>query len=69
MPKLNVQFDSKVNKLLQELADQKGTTKTEIILRALVTYKSLNDEISDGDKRVSVTSAKENRILKNIILP
>jgi predicted transcriptional regulator len=69
MPKLNVQFDSKVNKLLQELADQKGTTKTEIILRALATYKSLNDETSDGDKRVSVTSAKENRILKNIILP
>ena len=70
MPKLTVQFDSNVNKMLQELADRKGATKVEILRRALATYKHLDDEIFDNDgKRVSITSAKENKILKDIILP
>jgi len=69
MPKLTVQFDSKVNKLIQELAERKSTTKTEIIRRALITYKYLDDETLDDDKRVSVTSTKEDKILKDIILP
>jgi len=69
MPKLTVQFDSKVNKMLKELAERKGTTKMEIIRRALATYKHLDDETLDDDKRVSVTSASSDKILKDIILP
>ena len=57
----------KVNNMLKELAERKGTTKTEIIRRALAMYKRLDDETSDGDKRVSITSAKDARILKDII--
>ena len=69
MPKLTVQFDNKVSKLLKELAERKGTTKVDIIRRDLATYKYLDDEILEGEKRVSVTSAKEDKILKDVVLP
>ena len=69
MPKLTVQFDDKVNNMLQELAERKDTTKVAILRRALATYKYLEDETLDSDKRISVTSAKEDKILKDVILP
>ena len=69
MPKLTVQFGDKMNQLLEELAAEKGTTKTEIIRRALAMYRYLDKETSDGTKRVSVTSAKTDKILKDVILP
>ena len=67
MPKLTIRFGDKTDKLLKELAAEKGTTKTEIIRRALLTYKYLNDETKDGDKHVSVTSASTP--IKHVILP
>jgi predicted transcriptional regulator len=69
MPKLTIQFDNKVSKMLQDLAERKGTTKVDIIRRALATYKYLDDEMLDDDKRVSVTSAKNDTIIKDVILP
>ena len=69
MPKLTVQFGDDTSKLLKELAAEKGTSQTEIIRRALAMYRYLDKETRDGDKRVSVTSAKENKILKDVILP
>jgi len=68
MPKLTVRFGDQMNKMLKELAAEKGTTQTEIIRRALATYKYLNDETKDGDKRVSVTS-KSDKTIREIILP
>ena len=68
MPKLTIRFGDKTNKLLTELAEEKGTTKTEIIRRALVTYKYLDEEIKDGSKRVSITSTKD-KTIKDVILP
>ena len=69
MPKLTVQYDNKINKLLKELAERKGTTKVDIIRRALATYKYLDDETIDQDKRVSVTSVATDKIIKDVILP
>ena len=69
MPKLTVQFDNRINKLLKELAERKGTTKVDIIRRALATYKYLDDETIDQDKRVSVTSVATDKIIKDVILP
>jgi predicted transcriptional regulator len=69
MPKLTIKFDDKVNKMLEELSERKDTTKVDIIRRALATYKYLDDETLEGDKRVSVTSAKEDKILKDVVLP
>ena len=69
MPKLTVQFGKRTNQLLEELAEEKGITKAEVIRRALAMYKYLDDETRNGDKRVSVTSAATDKILKDIILP
>ncbi len=69
MPRLTIQFDRQIDKMLKELAERKSATKVDILRRALATYKHLDDEILDGDKCVSITSAKENKILKDIILP
>ena len=69
MPKLTIQFDDKVNKMLLELAERKGTTKVDILRRALAAYKYLDDETLDGKKRVSVTDADEATILKDVVLP
>lgn len=69
MPKLTIQFNSQVDKMLKELAERKGTTKVDILRRALSAYKYLDDETLDDSKRVSVTSAKDNKILKDVILP
>ena len=68
MPKLTVQFGDQMSRMLKELAAEKGTTQTEIIRRALATYKYLSDETKDDDKRVSVTS-KTDKTIRDIILP
>jgi len=68
MPKLTIRFGDKTDKLLKELAEEKGTTKTEIIRRALVTYKYLDEETKDGSKRVSITTTN-NETIKDVILP
>ena len=58
----------RLHDLLKQMAAEKGTTKTEIIRRALMTYKYLDDETKDGEKRVSITS-KEDKSIKDVILP
>jgi predicted transcriptional regulator len=69
VPRLTIQFDRQIDKMLKELAERKGTTKVDILRRALAAYKYLDDEVFDDDgKRISVTS-KENKILKDVILP
>ena len=68
MPKLTIRFGEKTDKLLKELAEEKGTTKTEIIRRALVTYKYLDDETKDSASTVSITS-RDNKTIKDVILP
>ena len=68
MPKLTIRLGDKTDKLLTELAEEKGTTKTEIIRRALMTYKYLDEEVKDGNKRVSITT-KNNETIKDVILP
>ena len=69
MPRLTIQFDRQIDKMLKELAERKGTTKVDILRRALSAYKYLDDETLDGKKRVSVTSTEEDKILKDVILP
>ncbi len=69
MPKLTIKFDDSINKILVDLAQRKNTTKVDIIRRALAAYKYLDDETHEGDKRISVTSAKEDKIIRDVILP
>lgn len=69
MPKLTVQFGDETSKDLKKFALEKGTTQTEILRRAIALYRYLDKETKEGDKRVSVTSSDEDKILKDIVLP
>lgn len=69
MAKLTVQFGDKTSKDLKEFALEKGTTQTEILRRAIALYRYLDRETQKGDKRVSVTSSDEDKILKDVVLP
>ena len=68
MSKLTIKFGDQMREVLEELAEDRGVSKSEVIRRALVLYKYASDETRDGDKRISITSAKEDRILKDIIV-
>ena len=56
-----------MDEVLEELAKQKSISKAEVIRRAVAMYKYVDDETRNGDKRVSITSANEDRILKDIV--
>lgn len=65
MPKLTVEFNDKMNDILEQLAEEKGTTKVDVLRRAVALYKYLDAEQKDG--KVSIT--QDNKIIKDIVLP
>jgi predicted transcriptional regulator len=68
MPKLTVEFSDKMNDILQGLADEKDTTKVDVLRRAVALYKYLESEQKeDKGNRVSIT--KNGRAVKDIVLP
>ena len=67
MAKLTVRFDDKTSKMLKRFAKEKGLSQVEIIRRALALYFHLCNETRDGTKRVSITSAKTDKIIKDIV--
>jgi hypothetical protein len=46
--------------MLRRLAEEKATTKDDIIYRALGTYFVLNEVMKDDDKTILVHSASDN---------
>lgn len=66
MPKMTIQFDGRINKVLNELSEKKGTTRAGIIRRALSVYKYLTDVSEGYDKRVSITIGT--KIIKDVII-
>jgi hypothetical protein len=68
MPKLTVEFNDKMNQTLEQLAEEKGTTKVDVLRRAVALYKYLDAEQKEGgNKKVSIT--QNDNILKDIVLP
>jgi hypothetical protein len=68
MPKLTIEFNDQMNNTLGQLAADKGTTKVEVLRRAVALYKYLESEQKDGgNKKVSITQG--DNILKDIVLP
>ncbi len=65
MPKLTVEFNDKMNDILEQLAEEKGTTKVDVLRKAVALYKYLDSEQKDG--KVSIT--QDNKIVKDIVLP
>ena len=66
MPRFTIDIDDKFNDVLSELA--KGTTKADVIRRAVASYQYLKAETGTSDKRISITDAAGN-IQKDVVLP
>jgi predicted transcriptional regulator len=68
LPKLTVEFNDKMNQILEELAQEKATTKVDVLRRAVALYRYLDEEKKkDEDKQVSIT--KDGKTVKDIVLP
>ncbi|PYT91886.1 MAG: hypothetical protein DMG36_16830 [Acidobacteria bacterium] len=68
MPKLTVEFNDKMNDILEQLANDKGTTKVDVLRRAVALYKYLDSEQKEGEnQKVSIT--QNNKVVKDIVLP
>jgi predicted transcriptional regulator len=62
-------LDKQLDEALSELAARKGTSKAEIIKRALATYNFISCEApANSDKKFSITTS-DDKVLKDIIIP
>jgi len=73
MPVLTVEFNRKMNDILQEMADKKGCPKVDILRRAVAVYKYITNELhcrraGDPVKKLVIRN-KEDVILKEIVVP
>lgn len=67
MAKLTVEFNDRMNEMLEELAAKEDTTKVDVIRRALALYKYVEDEVGDSDKR-RLAISEGDRVLKEIVV-
>jgi predicted transcriptional regulator len=67
MPKLTVEFSDKMNEILEQLAQEKDTSKVEVLRRAVALYKYLDSEQQDESNRVSIT--RDGKAVKDIVMP
>lgn len=67
MPKLTVEFNERVNQMLEELAVREETTKVDIIRRALALYRYVEDEVGESEKR-RLAITEDDKVVKEIVL-
>lgn len=64
-----IDLDQTFDKTLSALAATKGTSKAEIIKRALATYSFISGQApSESGRKVSITDY-EDKVLKDIVIP
>ncbi len=64
-----IDLDPTLDKTFTELAVAKGTSKAEIIRRALATYSYISGQTqADPGRKVSITN-HEDKVLKDICIP
>ncbi len=68
MGKLTVEFNAKMDEILTELATEKGTSKAEVLRRAVALYRYLTRE-SESGKRVLISDSTKEIKEKEIVLP
>ena len=66
MPRLTVEFNEKVDKILKELAEKDQTTKADVIRRALALYNYVHKEAIEKNRKLSITD-DEDEIIKDIV--
>ncbi len=67
MPKLTVEFNDRMRDMLEELAAKEGTTRVDVIRRALALLKYVDDEVSENDKR-RLAITENDKVVKEIVL-
>ncbi len=69
MPRYTIDFDDDFDRTLMELVNTTGaTTKADVIRRAVASYSYLkNEQRQDKTSRVSIV--KDDKVLKDVILP
>ncbi len=68
MPQYSVNFSSDFDKVLADTSKQQGTTKADIIRKAVASYVYLSKETTNADRKVSITD-NQGLVIKDIILP
>jgi hypothetical protein len=68
MSKLTVEFNPKMDEILAGLAQERGTTKVDVLRRAVALYKYIDSQLSpEGRRHLAIT--EEDRIVKEIVVP
>ncbi len=68
MPQYSVNFSSDFDKVLADTSKQQGTTKADIIRKAVASYVYLTRETTNTDRKVSITD-NQGQVLKDVMLP
>jgi hypothetical protein len=68
MPNYTLELGDTADALLETLATKKGTTRGEILRRALSTYAYLDDEVCGSGLNVALNNSHD-QIIKNVQLP
>ena len=69
MARYTIDFGPDFDQLLESLAEKKGSTKAEIIRRAVASYSYLDKQVgAETGNKVSVTN-QDDEVLKDVILP
>ncbi len=67
VPKLTVEFNDRINEMLEQLAAKDDTSKVDVIRRALALLKYVEDEVGDNEKR-KLAIAEDDHVVKEIVL-
>jgi hypothetical protein len=69
MARYTIDFGPEFDLILEGMAKKKGSTKAEVIRRAVASYSYLDKQVdTDAGTKVSVTNAKD-QVLKDVVLP
>ena len=66
--RFTVDLDAAFENTLSTLASQKGTTKAEVIKRALATYNVLSAQAPIGSKNKVSIADQDDQVLKDVII-
>ncbi|MGI4789778.1 MAG: hypothetical protein ACRYFS_13120 [Janthinobacterium lividum] len=68
MPQYSVNFADNFDQVLSVASKKQGTTKADIIRKAVASYVYLSKETADPNRKVSITD-DQNRVIKDVMLP
>lgn len=65
MPKLTMQFNAKLDRVLSELAEREGLPKTQVLRRAIALLRFVDEERGKGHKLAIMD--ENDQILKEVV--